>query len=119
MFYVALGFPGGSDGKESVCNAGDPGSIPGLGMTPWRRKWQPTSVFLSGEFHGPWGLRESDTAEQLRLSLYVALPPHWVASSFSLRPLPLLCLLCAPFCMGTRAVDLPGRVKTYLSCMLL
>ena len=25
------GFPGGSDGKEPACNAGDPGSIPGLG----------------------------------------------------------------------------------------
>ena len=29
-----LGFPGGSDGKESVCNAGDPGSIPGSGRFP-------------------------------------------------------------------------------------
>ena len=29
-----LGFPGGSDGKESACNAGDPGSIPGLGRSP-------------------------------------------------------------------------------------
>ena len=29
-----LGFPGGSDGKESTCNAGDLGSIPGLGRTP-------------------------------------------------------------------------------------
>ena len=29
-----LGFPGGSDGKESPCNAGDPGSIPGLGRSP-------------------------------------------------------------------------------------
>ena len=28
------GFPGGSDGKESVYNAGDPGSIPGLGRSP-------------------------------------------------------------------------------------
>ena len=28
------GFSGGSDGKESVCNAGDPGSIPGLGRSP-------------------------------------------------------------------------------------
>ena len=28
-----LGFPGGSDGKESACNAGDPGSIPGLGRS--------------------------------------------------------------------------------------
>ena len=27
------GFPGGSDGKESACNAGDPGSIPGLGRS--------------------------------------------------------------------------------------
>ena len=29
-----LGFPGGSDGKESACNAGDPGLIPGLRQTP-------------------------------------------------------------------------------------
>ena len=27
-------FPGGSDGKESACNAGDPGSIPGSGRSP-------------------------------------------------------------------------------------
>ena len=26
--------PGGSDGKKSACNAGDPGSIPGLGRSP-------------------------------------------------------------------------------------
>ena len=30
-------FSGGSDGKESTCNAGDPGLIPGLGRSPWRR----------------------------------------------------------------------------------
>ena len=29
-----LGFPGGSDGKESACNAGDLGSIPGMGRSP-------------------------------------------------------------------------------------
>ena len=28
------GFPGGSDGKESTCNAGDLGSIPGMGRAP-------------------------------------------------------------------------------------
>ena len=27
-------FPGGSEGKESACNAGDPGSFPGLGRSP-------------------------------------------------------------------------------------
>ena len=29
-----MGFPSGSAGKESACNAGDPGSIPGLGRSP-------------------------------------------------------------------------------------
>ena len=56
-------FPGGSGGKESACSAGDQGSIPGLGRFPWRRKWQPTPVFLPGKSHGwrslvgcsPWG----------------------------------------------------------------
>ena len=28
------GLPGGSDGKEPACNAGDPGSIPGSGRSP-------------------------------------------------------------------------------------
>ena len=32
--YSVWGFPGGSDGKVSVCNAGDPGLIPGLGRSP-------------------------------------------------------------------------------------
>ena len=31
---VIKGFPGGSDGKASACNAGDPGSIPGSGRSP-------------------------------------------------------------------------------------
>ena len=57
------GFPGGSEVKASACNAGDLGSIPRLGRSPWRRKWQPTQVFLPGKSHGqrsligysPWG----------------------------------------------------------------
>ena len=56
--------PGGSDGKASACSAGDPGS-PWVGKISWRRKWQPTPVFLPGESHGrrsligysPWGRR--------------------------------------------------------------
>ena len=32
--HAKPGFPGGSDGKESTCNAGDLGSIPGLGRYP-------------------------------------------------------------------------------------
>ena len=33
-FYSQLSFPGSSTGKESTCNTGDPGSIPGLGSSP-------------------------------------------------------------------------------------
>ena len=47
---------------QSVKNPGVPGSIPGLGKIPWRRKWQPTPVFLPGESQdggacswGGWG----------------------------------------------------------------
>ena len=32
--YIQMGFPGGSDGKASACNAGDLGLIPGLGRPP-------------------------------------------------------------------------------------
>ena len=49
---VFLGFPCGSAGKESLCNAGDLRSIPWLGRLPWRRERLPTPVFWSGEFHG-------------------------------------------------------------------
>ena len=43
---VFLGFPGGSDSKESACNEGDPGLIPWVGKIPWRRDRLPTPVFL-------------------------------------------------------------------------
>ena len=57
-------------GKESTCNVGDLGSIPGLGRFPWRRERLPTPVFWPGEFHGlysPLGREESDTTERLSL----------------------------------------------------
>ena len=47
-----MGFPDGSDGKESIYNVGGPGLIPGLGKSPWRRAWQPTLVFLPVESPG-------------------------------------------------------------------
>ena len=47
-----MGFPGGSDSKESAYNGGDMGLIPGLAKIPWKRAWQPAPVFLPGE--SPW-----------------------------------------------------------------
>ena len=64
------GFPGGSDGKESACSAGNPGSVPGSGRVHWRREWQPTPVFLPREFperslvgYSLWGHQESEMTE--------------------------------------------------------
>ena len=47
---VFLGFPCGSDGKESACNVGDLGLIPGLARSPGGGHGTP--VFLPGE--SPW-----------------------------------------------------------------
>ena len=68
-----MGFPGGSDGKESACNAGVAGQefYPQVGKIAWRRAWQPTPGFLPGKFHGqrglvgysPWYHKESGTTE--------------------------------------------------------
>ena len=38
-------FPGGSDGKESACNAGDLGSVPGLGRFPGEGNGYPLQYF--------------------------------------------------------------------------
>ena len=72
-----FGFPGGSDGKESACQWRRPEFNPWVEKIPWRREWQPTPVFVPGEFHGqtslvgysPWGHKESDTTGWLILSL--------------------------------------------------
>ena len=62
-----MGFPGGSDSKESACNVGDLGSIPGLVRSPGEGKL-PTPVFWPGEFHGlysPWSHKELYMTERL------------------------------------------------------
>ena len=61
------GFPGSSDGKESVCNAGDLGSIPGLGISsgeghdnPFQYSWlENPHGERSLEGYSPWGCKES------------------------------------------------------------
>ena len=47
-----MGFPGGSDSKESTCNAGALDSIPGLRRSPGGRAWHPLLVFSPGESPG-------------------------------------------------------------------
>ena len=84
---ITMGFPGGSDGKESTWNSGDcqqcrrPGLNPWVGKIAWRRKWQPTPVFFPGKSHeqrsladySPWGRKESDMTERLHFTRLFAI----------------------------------------------
>ena len=68
---VFLSFPGGSDGKESACNAGDLGSIPGLERSPRGGHGNPLQYSCLENPHGqrslvgyiPWGRKESNMIE--------------------------------------------------------
>ena len=63
-------------GKESACQSRRCRFDPWVEKSPWRRKWQPTPVFLPGKPHGqrnlagysPWGRKESDMTYRLNNS---------------------------------------------------
>ena len=90
------GFPCGSAGKESACNAGDLDSIPGLGRSPGEGKIYPLqySGVENSMDHSPWCRKESDTTEQLSLShlegwqaaskaaVFTTIPPVLLAGIF-------------------------------------
>ena len=82
LFAICKGFPGGSDGIESACSAGDLDLVPGSGRSPGEEKGNPIhfcllqgrptpNPFLPGEFPGKrrlagyslWGPKEWDTTE--------------------------------------------------------
>ena len=90
---------------EAACKVclqcGRPGFDPWVGKIPWRRKWQPTPVFLPGKSHGqrslvgycPWGRKESDTTERLHFNKWQKCnhSPFWVTlGSPSVSPAPIL-----------------------------
>ena len=52
LHRINLGFPGGLEVKNLPANSGDSGLIPGLGRSPWRKKWQSTPVFLPEKSQG-------------------------------------------------------------------
>ena len=65
-----MGFPGSSDGKKRLqCRRSKLNHC--VTKIPWRKPWQPTPVFLPGEFHGQrtlagynmWGHKESDMTD--------------------------------------------------------
>ena len=84
----SMGFPGSSAGKESACNAGDPGLSPGLGRSPGERigytlqySWaslvaqlvkNPPAVcetWDGNRLNSPWGRKDLDMIKRLTLHL--------------------------------------------------
>ena len=69
----SMGFPGGSDGRESACNVGDLDLVPGLERSPRGGHGHPLQYSClenrSGQRslagYSPWGRKELDTTEQL------------------------------------------------------
>jgi len=84
LFYLSLKVtlrimcqPCFSTGKESTCNAGDLGLIPGLGRSPGEAKGYPLqySGLENSMDYSPWGCKESDMTE--RLSVHFCLFFSW------------------------------------------
>ena len=91
--------------KNSPANAGDArdlGTIlgsrdPWVGNIPWAKKWQPTPVFLPGDFHGqrnlagysPWDHKESETTEHAHTRCYTCVPSllNFLPTSHPIQPL--------------------------------
>ena len=80
MLLCLLGFPVGSDGKESACSAGDLGLIPGLGRPPGGGHGNPLQCACLENPHGqrsllgysPWGCKESDMTKRLRTAQIIS-----------------------------------------------
>ena len=74
VFLNQFGLPWYLSGKESTCQCWRCRFNPWVWKIPWRRKWQPTPIFLPGESQGQrslgiyssWGRKESDATEQLK-----------------------------------------------------
>ena len=90
-----MGFPGGSDGKESTCNAGDLGLIPGLGRSPGGHG-NPLQYSCLENSHGqrslvgysPWGRKESNMTEHAHVCAHTHThTPHTGKSTSREKPL--------------------------------
>ena len=102
--YIYMGFPGGSDGKESACSVGDLGLIPGLGRSPGEGHGSPLQCSCLGNPHGqrslvsrgPWGCQESDTTERLSTYTYERAHTHTHTHTHTYPSLPSIDVILLP-----------------------
>ena len=109
---LILGFPCWLNGKESACQFRRCRFNTWVRKIPWRRKWQPTLVFLPGKPHwqrclvgySPWGHKESETTSRLNNnnSNVGMLLGHLIKIFFSLFTLYFLILFALRFQQSQR-----------------
>ena len=87
-----MGFPGGSGGKESACNVGDPGLIPGLGRCPGEGNGSPLQYSCLGNpmdkeawWTADHGAAESDMTEQVIRRQVAPAVKNWPANLGDIR----------------------------------
>ena len=100
LVYV-FGLPWWLSGKESAFQCRRCRFDPWVGKIPWRRKWQPTPVFLPGkscgerslEGYSPWGLKKSDNTEWITTTECLCLMGHvhWFQCHCMLKTPSVLC----------------------------
>ena len=78
FFKMVLGFPHSSVGKDSACNVGDPGLIPGLGRSPGEGNDNPLrcSCLENPMNRGAWQAT-ADRVARVRHDLVTKTPPPW------------------------------------------
>ena len=94
FIYQFLGLPWWLSGKEHTCQCRRCGFYPWVGKVLWRRKWQPTPVFLPGESHGqdslscysPWGRKR--VGLDLATKQQQAAPKHRLPAGASAKTKP-------------------------------
>ena len=91
FLWFTKGFCGGSDSRESTCNAGDLGSIPGLGRSLGEGHDNPTQYSCLENPDGqrslmgysPWGHKQLDMTERLRAAQHM----EWISHGCGLEQL--------------------------------
>ena len=105
--HIVTPFPGGTDGKESACNVGDLGSIPGLGGSPGGGHDNPLQCSCLETLHGQrslagyiaHGVAESDMTERPSTAQHKVTPnlqTSQVSGPQPLSPFSFWCLLASP-----------------------
>ena len=111
-------FSDGAAGQESACIAGDTGEVGDrlnswVRKMPWRRRWQPASVFLPGSFHGQRSMagyspnyhNKSDTTEWLNTQYWIIIQStnKWTNQFSSVQSLSHVRLFATPWIAACQA----------------